>query len=171
MEIKFSADSIFRRGMEIMIRFKVNGKQRTFNGDPDMPLLWYLRDVAELTGTKFGCGMSLCGACTVHQNGAAIRSCAPPMKEVGGAEITTIEGIAPMHPVQQAWMEIRVPQCGYCQTGQIMQAIALLKENKNPSDQDIDVAMSGNICRCGTYQRIRAAIHEAAEHQAAKGTA
>jgi isoquinoline 1-oxidoreductase alpha subunit len=171
MEIKFSTDSIFQRGMERMIRFKVNGKARTFDGDPDMPLLWYLRDVAELTGTKFGCGMGLCGACTVHQNGAAIRSCSTVMKEVSGADIITIEGIAPMHPVQKAWMEIRVPQCGYCQTGQIMQAIALLKENKNPSDQDIDVAMSGNICRCGTYQRIRAAIHQAAKHQAVKETA
>jgi isoquinoline 1-oxidoreductase subunit alpha len=150
-----------------MIRFKVNGKENTFDGDPDMPLLWYLRDVAQLTGTKFGCGMALCGACTVHQNGAAIRSCTTPMQEVSGAEITTIEGIAPMHPVQKAWMEIRVPQCGYCQTGQIMQAISLLKDNKNPSDQDIDTAMSGNICRCGTYQRIRAAIHQAAEHLAA----
>ena len=117
-----------------MIRFKVNGKEKTFDGDPDMPLLWYLRDVAQLTGTKFGCGMALCGACTVHQNGAAIRSCTTPMKEVGGAEITTIEGIEPMHPVQTAWMEIRVPQCGYCQTGQIMQAIALLKDNKDPRD-------------------------------------
>ena len=153
-----------------MIRFKVNGKEKTFDGDPDMPLLWYLRDVAELTGTKFGCGMALCGACTVHMDGAAIRSCSTPMKEVSG-EVTTIEGIAPMHPVQKAWMKIRVPQCGYCQTGQIMQAIALLKENKNPSDLDIDTAMSGNICRCGTYQRIRAAIHEAAKLQAAKVTA
>ena len=146
-----------------MIRFKVNGKEKTFDGDPEMPLLWYLRDVADLKGTKFGCGMSLCGACTVHRNGAAIRSCSTPMKEVGGAEITTIEGIAPVHPVQKAWLEIRVPQCGYCQSGQIMQAIALLKENKNPNDQDIDVAMSGNLCRCGTYQRIRAAIHQAAD--------
>src|ERR1700683_3401016 len=171
MEIKFSADSIFRRGMEIMIRFKVNGKQRTFDGDPDMPLLWYLRDVAELTGTKFGCGMGLCGACTVHQNGAAIRSCSTAMKEVSGADIITIEGIAPMHPVQKAWMEIRVPQCGYCQTGQIMQVIAMLKDNKNPSDDDIDVAMSGNLCRCGTYQRIRAAIHVAAKELAAQGPA
>src|ERR1700690_1346394 len=149
-----------------MIRLKVNGKERTFDGDPDMPLLWYLRDVAGLSGTKFGCGMALCGACTVHQDGTAIRSCSTPMKEVSG-EITTIEGIAPMDPVQKAWMEIRVPQCGYCQTGQIMQAISLLKENKTPSDQDIDTAMSGNICRCGTYQRIRAAIHQAAEHLAA----
>ena len=143
-----------------MIRLKVNGKEKTFDGDPDMPLLWYLRDVAGLTGTKFGCGMALCGACTVHQNGEAIRSCSTAMKEVTGADITTIEGIAPMHPVQKAWMEIRVPQCGYCQTGQIMQAIALLKDNKNPSDQDIDTVMSGNLCRCGTYQRIRAAIHQ-----------
>ena len=121
-----------------MIRLKVNGKERAFDGDPEMPLLWYLRDVLGLTGTKFGCGMALCGACTVHHNGQAIRSCTTSLKGVAGGEITTIEGIAPMHPVQRAWMDIRVPQCGYCQTGQIMQAIALLKDNKNPSDQDID---------------------------------
>ena len=151
-----------------MIRLKVNGQERTFEGDPEMPLLWYLRDVAGLTGTKFGCGMALCGACTVHQNGDAIRSCSTTMKEVAGTEIVTIEGVSPMHPVQKAWMEIRVPQCGYCQTGQIMQAIALLKTNKAPSDQDIDVAMSGNLCRCGTYMRIRAAIHEAAKGLAAE---
>jgi isoquinoline 1-oxidoreductase alpha subunit len=151
-----------------MIRFKVNGEVMSFDGDPDMPLLWYLRDIAGLTGTKFGCGMALCGACTVHRNGAPIRSCIAPMSELGDAEIVTIEGIAPVHPVQKAWMEIRVPQCGYCQTGQIMQAIALLKEKKNPTDQDIDTAMSGNICRCGTYQRIRAAIHQAAQHLAGK---
>ena len=134
-----------------MIRLKVNGKERTFDGDPDMPLLWYLRDVAGLTGTKFGCGMALCGACTVHKNGEAIRSCISTMKEVDGAEITTIEGIAAMHPVQKAWMEIRVPQCGYCQTGQIMQAIALLKKNKTPSDQEIDA-----LCRaiCAAAERI-----------------
>jgi isoquinoline 1-oxidoreductase subunit alpha len=149
-----------------MVRFKVNGKEKTFDGDPDMPLLWYLRDVAGLTGTKFGCGMSLCGACTVHQNGQAIRSCQTPMRVLNGSEITTIEGIAPMHPVQKAWIEIKVPQCGYCQTGQIMQAIALLKDNKHPNDQDIDAAMSGNLCRCGTYQRIRAAIHQAAKELA-----
>ncbi len=164
-----------------MIRLKVNGKERTFDGDPEMPLLWYLRDMLGLTGTKFGCGIALCGACTVHQNGQAIRSCTTSMKEVSGTEITTIEGIAPihpgeprsgspgtpaLHPVQKAWMEVRVPQCGYCQTGQIMQAIALLKENKHPSDQDIDVAMAGNLCRCGTYQRIRAAIHQAAKELA-----
>jgi isoquinoline 1-oxidoreductase subunit alpha len=149
-----------------MIRLKINGKESTFEGDPEMPLLWYLRDVAGLTGTKFGCGMSLCGACTVHRNGEAIRSCSTAMKDAAGSEITTIEGIAPQHPVQMAWMEIRVPQCGYCQTGQIMQAIAMLKENKTPSDDDIDMAMSGNLCRCGTYQRIRAAIHQAAKELA-----
>jgi isoquinoline 1-oxidoreductase alpha subunit len=154
-----------------MIRLKVNGKERSFDGDPEMPLLWYLRDVLGLTGTKFGCGMSLCGACTVHHNGEAIRSCITPMKEVSDAEITTIEGIAPQHPVQKAWLEIRVPQCGYCQSGQIMQAIAFLKSNKNPTDSDIDTVMSGNLCRCGTYQRIRAAIHSAAKNQAAKETA
>ncbi len=148
------------------MRLRINGKEKTFDGDPEMPLLWFLRDVAGLTGTKFGCGMSLCGACTVHRNGQPIRSCSTPMKEIGDSEITTIEGIAPMHPVQKAWMEARVPQCGYCQTGQIMTAIALLKENKNPTDQDIDTAMSGNICRCGTYQRIRAAIHQAAKETA-----
>ena len=146
-----------------MISLKVNGKERTFDGDPEMPLLWYLRDVAGLTGTKFGCGVALCGACTVHHNGKAIRSCSTPMKALGSSEITTIEGIAPMHPVQRAWLEARVPQCGYCQTGQIMQAIALLRENRVPSDRDIDTAMSGNLCRCGTYQRIRAAIHRAAK--------
>jgi isoquinoline 1-oxidoreductase alpha subunit len=149
-----------------MIRFKVNGKEHTFDGDSDMPLLWYLRDVAGLTGTKFGCGMSLCGACTVHKDGAAIRSCSAAMKDLSGANITTIEGIKPVHPVQKAWLDVRVPQCGYCQSGQIMQAIALLKDNKNPSDGDIDVAMSGNLCRCGTYQRIRAAIHQAAKELA-----
>ncbi|MFZ3342949.1 MAG: (2Fe-2S)-binding protein [Terriglobales bacterium] len=154
-----------------MIRLKVNGKERTFDGDPDMPLLWYLRDVAGLTGTKFGCGMSLCGACTVHRNGEAIRSCTTPMSELAGTEITTIEGIEPMHPVQKAWMEIRVPQCGYCQTGQIMQVIAMLKDNNNPSDDDIDMVMSGNLCRCGTYQRIRAAVHVAAKELAAQGPA
>ena len=149
-----------------MIRLKVNGLERTFDGDPEMPLLWYLRDVIGLTGTKFGCGASLCGACTVHQDGKAVRSCTLPMKAAAGGEITTIEGIAPMHPVQRAWLDVRVPQCGYCQPGQIMQAIALLKDNKSPSDFDIDKAMSGNLCRCGTYQRIRAAIHRAAGESA-----
>ena len=149
-----------------MIRLKVNGRELQFDGDPEMPLLWFLRDLSGLTGTKFGCGMALCGACTVHHNGKAIRSCSMSMQAAAGGEITTIEGIAPMHPVQQAWIELRVPQCGYCQAGQIMQAIALLQANKNPSDQDIDSAMAGNLCRCGTYQRIRAAIHRAAEASA-----
>jgi len=131
-----------------------------------MPLLWYLRDVLELTGTKFGCGMALCGACTVHRNGEAIRACTTPMRYVEGTSITTIEGLARnsgLHPVQKAWIEANVPQCGYCQAGQIMQAAALLRSNKKPTDQEIDEAMSGNICRCGTYQRIRAAIKAAAE--------
>jgi len=151
-----------------MIQFKLNGAYRTFDGDPDMPLLWYLRDIAGLTGTKFGCGMSLCGACTVHQNGDAIRSCSVSMKEVSGSSITTIEGISPngLHPVQKAWMEIKVPQCGYCQVGQIMQAVALLNQKHSPTDKDIDTAMTGNLCRCGTYQRIRAAIHQAAKELA-----
>ena len=149
-----------------MIRLKVNGREMQFAGDPEMPLLWFLRDLSGLTGTKFGCGMALCGACTVHHNGKAIRSCSMSMQAAAGGAITTIEGIAPMHPVQQAWIELRVPQCGYCQAGQIMQAIALLQANKNPSDRDIDSAMAGNLCRCGTYQRIRAAIHRAAEASA-----
>jgi isoquinoline 1-oxidoreductase alpha subunit len=151
-----------------MIQFKLNGMDRSFDGDPDMPLLWYLRDIAGLTGTKFGCGMSLCGACTVHQNGDAIRSCSVSMKEVTGTSITTIEGISAngLHPVQKAWMEIKVPQCGYCQVGQIMQAVALLNQKHNPTDKDIDTAMTGNLCRCGTYQRIRAAIHQAAKETA-----
>ena len=145
-----------------MIRLKVNGKESTFEGDPEMPLLWFLRDIAGLTGTKYGCGVSLCGSCTVHRDGSAIRACSTPMKRVAGSEITTIEGVARSHPVLRAWTETRVPQCGYCQAGQIMQAIALLEENKSPSDRDIDTAMSSNLCRCGTYQRIRAAIHRAA---------
>jgi isoquinoline 1-oxidoreductase alpha subunit len=151
-----------------MIQTRVNGTDRQFEGDPEMPLLWYLRDVLELTGTKFGCGMALCGACTVHRNGEAIRSCTTPMKFVDGANITTIEGLARngLHPVQKAWIEANVPQCGYCQAGQIMQAAALLRSNKKPSDQEIDEAMAGNICRCGTYQRIRAAIKAAAEGKA-----
>ncbi len=151
-----------------MIRFKVNGLARTYDGDPEMPLLWYLRDIAGFTGTKFGCGMSLCGACTVHQNGAAVRSCSVAMRAVSGTSITTIEGICAkgLHPVQKAWMQIKVPQCVYCQTGQIMKAIVILNHNKNPSDPEIDQAMSGNLCRCGTYQRIRAAIHQAAKEMA-----
>lgn len=148
-----------------MIRFKVNGVDRSFDGDPEMPLLWYLRDELRLTGTKFGCGIALCGACTVHKNGEAIRSCVVAMREMAGTEIITIEGLGNngLHPVQKAWMQINVPQCGYCQPGQIMQAVALLNGKKKPTDQEIDEAMAGNICRCGTYQRIRAAIKTAAE--------
>jgi isoquinoline 1-oxidoreductase subunit alpha len=151
-----------------MIQLKVNGTMRTFDGDPNMPLLWYLRDILGLTGTKFGCGVALCGACTVHRGGEAVRSCILPMQTLAGAEITTIEGLSEggLHPVQKAWMEHNVPQCGYCQVGQIMQAAAFLKTNRKPNDQDIDEAMAGNICRCGTYQRIRAAIKAAAEEGA-----
>ena len=144
--------------------FKVNGKTCSFAGDQEMPLLWYLRDVLGLTGTKFGCGIALCGACTVHQNGEPVRSCTIPMKSVAGSEILTIEGLSTnvLHPVQTAWMAQNVPQCGYCQTGQIMQAAALLKVKPHPTDQDIDDMMANNLCRCGTYQRIRAAIKAAA---------
>jgi isoquinoline 1-oxidoreductase alpha subunit len=151
-----------------MVKLKVNGTERSFDGDPAMPLLWYLRDELRLTGTKFGCGMSLCGACTVHKDGKAIRSCITPMSAAAGAEITTIEGLGAngMHPVQKAWMKINVPQCGYCQPGQMMSAASLLKNTKKPTDADIDAAMSGNICRCGTYQRVRAAIKSAAEELA-----
>ncbi len=150
------------------MQIKVNGVERSFDGDPDLPLLWYLRDVLGLTGTKFGCGMALCGTCTVHQDGKAIRSCVTKVGATGGKEITTIEGISGngLHVVQQKWIEYNVPQCGYCQPGQIMQAISLLKEKPKPSDQDIEDGMSGNICRCGTYQRIRAAIKAAAGESA-----
>lgn len=148
-----------------MIQLNVNGAEQSFNGDPEMPLLWYLRDTLGLTGAKFGCGVGLCGACTVHVNGQAMRSCVTPMREVATKEVTTVEGLEEngLHPVQRAWMQMNVPQCGYCQVGQIMQAAAFLKNNKKPSDKEIDEAMSGNICRCGTYQRIRAAIKAAAE--------
>jgi isoquinoline 1-oxidoreductase subunit alpha len=148
-----------------MVNLTVNGIKRSFEGDPDMPLLWYLRDMLGLTGTKFGCGMALCGACAVHQNGKAIRSCTTPMSRLAGADVRTIEDVSKtgLHPVQKAWIKINVPQCGYCQSGQIMQAIALLNSKPKPSDQDIEEAMTGNICRCGTYQRIRAAIRAAAE--------
>ncbi len=151
-----------------MIKLKINGRERSFDGDPEMPLLWYLRDEIDLTGTKFGCGAGLCGACTVHKNGEAVRSCQTSMKDAAGKSITTIEGLSPngQHPLQKAWMEANVPQCGYCQTGQIMQAAALLKKNHKPSDKEIDDAMSGNICRCGTYQRIRSAIHAAGKEMA-----
>jgi isoquinoline 1-oxidoreductase alpha subunit len=151
-----------------MIQLKVNAVQRSFDGEPDMPLLWYLRDVLALTGTKFGCGMALCGACTVHQNGKAIRSCITTMQRAAGSDIRTIEDIASngLHPVQKSWVEVNVPQCGYCQSGQIMQAISLLNDKPKPTDEDIDDVMSGNICRCGTYQRIRAAIKNAAGERA-----
>jgi isoquinoline 1-oxidoreductase subunit alpha len=147
-----------------MIQLKVNGESRSFEGSPQMPLLWYLRDELALTGTKFGCGMALCGACTVHADGRAVRSCSTPMSSVAGKEIVTIEAISQngLHPVQHKWIEYNVPQCGYCQTGQIMQAIALLKEKPKPTDEEIERGMAGNICRCGTYQRIRAAIKAAA---------
>ena len=147
-----------------MLQLKVNGSLHTFDGDPEMPLLWYLRDVLGMTGTKFGCGMALCGACTVLENGKAIRSCTKQMGTTGGAEITTIEGLSASgsRAVQKAWMDVNVPQCGYCQPGQIMQAVSLLKTQPKASDEEIDAAMSGNICRCGTYQRIIAAIHRAA---------
>jgi isoquinoline 1-oxidoreductase alpha subunit len=146
-----------------MIELRVNGSARKFDGDADMPLLWFLRDVLDLTGTKYGCGLGLCGACTVHVNGAAVRSCQTTMKAAAGKSITTIEGLGKMQwPVQVVWKQLNVPQCGYCQSGQIMQAIALLKEKPKPTDKDIDDAMQGNICRCGTYQRIRAAIKAAA---------
>ena len=148
-----------------MVSFKVNGVGRQFNGDPQMPLLWYLRDELGLTGSKFGCGMGLCGACTVHVNGEAVRGCITPVASAEGKAITTIEGLdlKGNHPVQRAWRAQNVPQCGYCQSGQIMQAAALLERNPNPSDQDIIDGMSGNICRCGTYKRIFAAVRMAAE--------
>jgi len=151
-----------------MVHFKVNGRAQSFDGDPEMPLLWYLRDILGLTGTKFGCGMALCGACTVLQNGKAIRSCTKPMSTVEGLEITTIEAISAngQHAVQKAWAEVNVPQCGYCQPGQIMQTVSLLSSKPKPTDEDIDSAMAGNICRCGTYQRIRSAIKVAAKETA-----
>ena len=147
-----------------MVNFTLNGAAAAYDGDPALPLLWYLRDLAGLTGTKFGCGVAQCGACTVHLNGAAIRACVTPMAALEGAELRTIEGLSETgdHPLQRAWTDHNVPQCGYCQAGQIMQAAALLAETPNPSDAEIESAMEGNICRCGTYPRIRAAIRQAA---------
>ncbi len=147
-----------------MISLNVNGKRRSVDVAPDTPLLWVLRDSLGLTGTKFGCGLSLCGACTVHLDGEAIRSCVTPVSAAVGKQVVTIEGLSmnANHPVQRAWLELDVPQCGYCQSGQIMSAAALLAKNPNPTDTDVDAAMSGNICRCGTYQRIRRAIQLAA---------
>ena len=146
-------------------RFTVNNKSVELRIDPQTPLLWALREQLGLTGTKFGCGMALCGACTVHVDGTAVRSCVTPVKAVAGKQVRTIEGLSTdrSHPVQRAWLQVQVPQCGYCQPGQIMNAAALLTVNTNPSDADIDDAMAGNLCRCGTYARIRKAIHVAAE--------
>ena len=150
-----------------MVSIKVNGTSHRLDVEDETPLLWVLREEIGLTGTKFGCGISACGACTVHVNGRAVRSCTLPVASVDGAEITTIEGLSPdsRHPVQQAWLAEEVPQCGYCQSGQIMAAVALLKQKPKPTDDDIDAFMT-NICRCGTYRRIRLAIHKAAELQA-----
>ena len=147
-----------------MVRLKVNGAERSFDGDPAMPLLWYVRDVLGLTGTKFGCGIAQCGACMIHLDGQAVPSCQTAVRDAEGKSVTTIEGLDPngQHPVQKAWLALGVPQCGYCQVGQIMSAAALLKQTPKPTDDDIDNSMSGNICRCGTYTRIRAAIKQAA---------
>jgi isoquinoline 1-oxidoreductase alpha subunit len=147
-----------------MISLTINGKTQALDVAADTPLLWALRDTAGLTGTKFGCGAGLCGACTVHLDGQPVRSCQTPVSAAQGKKITTIEGLSPdaSHKVQQAWISEQVPQCGYCQSGQIMAAVALLEKNSKPTDEDIDQAMSGNVCRCGTYQRIRRAIHVAA---------
>ena len=148
-----------------MITLTINGKEHQFNDDGDMPLLWVLRDILKYSGTKYGCGKGLCGACTVHVDGQPVRSCVMPVSAVANQKITTIEGLSEQgeHPVQQAWQGLNVPQCGYCQSGQIMSAVALLDREPHPSDKDIELAMSGNICRCGTYQRIKEAIHLAAD--------
>jgi len=146
------------------IEITLNGKVRSLEAEPDMPLLWAIRDLAGMTGTKYGCGKALCGACTVHVDGEPVRSCSFPVSAAAGKSVTTIEGLSEdgSHPVQVAWRELNVAQCGYCQSGQIMSAVALLQKTPDPTDQDIDLAMSGNICRCGSYPRIRAAIHKAA---------
>jgi isoquinoline 1-oxidoreductase alpha subunit len=150
-----------------MATLNVNGTDRSYEGDPDMPLLWYLRDDLRLTGTRFGCGAGLCGACTVHVDGQAVRACQTPMGTIANKKVTTVEGLSTdnSHPVQKAWASVNVPQCGYCQSGQMMQAAALLSQKPDPTDADIDRAMAGNICRCGTYQRIRAAIKQAAKER------
>lgn len=146
------------------ITLRINGSEREVSVSPETPLLWVLRDTLQLTGTKFGCGAGLCGACTVHVDGSPIRSCSTPVSQVGGKNVTTIEGLSAngLHPVQQAWVDEQVPQCGYCQSGQIMTAVALLAKTPQPNDEQISQAMTGNLCRCGTYDRIRRAIHRAA---------
>jgi isoquinoline 1-oxidoreductase alpha subunit len=151
--------------MTLAIEFTLNSDAQSLDADPQMPLLWAIRDIAGLTGTKFGCGKALCGACTVLVDGQPVRSCSYPVSAAAGRTVTTIEGLSAdgSHPLQVAWRELNVPQCGYCQSGQIMSAAALLERNPTPSDEEIDTAMSGNICRCGTYTRIRKAIHRAAE--------
>ena len=153
-----------------MITLTINGKRQRFDGDSEMPLLWVLRDELNLKGTKFGCGMGLCGACTIHVNGEPTRSCVTKASDVASKSITTIEGLSPdgSHPVQAAWVALDVPQCGYCQSGQIMTACSLLAKHPNPTDTEIDTAMSGNLCRCGTYLRIRAAVHQAAQLNSGK---
>ena len=149
----------------------VNGQSRTVDVAPETPMLWVLRDHLDLVGTKFGCGVGMCGACTIHLDGRPVRSCQTPVSAVGEMKVTTIEGLAgaTLHPLQKAWVEVDVPQCGYCQAGQIMSAVALLREKQNPTDADIDSAMAGNLCRCGTDMRIRAGIHRAAERAAQGG--
>ena len=156
-----------------MIAFTLNGESRSVEIEPETPLLWVIRDELGLIGTKFGCGIGQCGACTIHLDGAPVRGCVTPVSAAAGRAVTTIEGLDPdgEHPLQRAWIELSVPQCGYCQSGQIMSAAALLSGNAAPSDADIDAAMSGNICRCGTYGRIRAAIHRAAAHLDKEGPA
>ena len=155
------------------VTFTLNGKSQSVDVPSQMPLLWVLRDTLGMTGTKFGCGMALCGACTVHVNGAPVRSCVTPVATLAGKRVTTIEGLSPdaSHPVQRAWAALDVPQCGYCQSGQIMSAAALLEKKAAPTDADIDEAMRGNLCRCGTYQAIRAAVHTAAKYRGTKGAA
>lgn len=153
------------------LSLSVNGAERRIEADPEMPLLWALRDLLGLTGTKYGCGQALCGSCTVHLDGEAVRSCTTPVSAAVGRKVTTIEGLAAQgdHPLQRAWVELAVPQCGFCQPGQIMSAAALLKEKTKPTDAEIDEALYGNLCRCGVYQRIKAAVHRAAEIQAKGG--
>ena len=156
-----------------MVQLKINGKPTRLDVDPDTPLLWAVREQAGLTGTKFGCGIAMCGACTVHVDGQPVRSCSTFLSDVEGSDVTTIEGIAKpdgtLHAVQEAWIKHQVPQCGYCQSGQIMSAVALLRDTPNPTDEDINAAMSGNVCRCGMYDRIRAAIKTAAKASTVMG--